>query len=533
MKAGKKLALVLASTTLAAALPVHAAALIGDLNGDGVVDSADAKKLAEYFAGYRHEIDPVAADVDIDGDVDRKDGMILSRYADGWDGYEMPTEEEAATAIYTKELDEEHIQTGTLTYEGETYEGMYVDNEIIIVVDEDVVGREYVEELVEPYGGTVVGQVPSVGFYQVLLTETIGVEELETIIVKLMLCEYVEDAYLNTVTEYETNAYYPNDPFDCIDTYKEYYLWNTSSYTWHLRAINVPEAWELVYSVNDDPHIKVGVLDGLFDDNHEDLSNLTIQHYASNGATVQKYPDEAAHGTHVAGIIGADVNNGRGIAGVALNAEMICRTVTKNTVFHTTIAKWVSDLSALIMSDCNIINMSLGTNSEMGKEKNANELEEILLDHIQDGKKFLLVTTAGNDGHENHDVNNNNILTRIDKSALVDRIIVVGNANYCNGNYRDFSDGFERYLGVNLDGSNSEYAIGEDASSYIGNRVDIMAPGTKVFSTIPSNATQDSNSIKNGYGRKTGTSMAAPVVAGVAALVMEANPELTPEEVKY
>lgn len=104
MKTGKKLALFLTCTTLAAALPIHAAALIGDLNGDGVVDAADAKKLAEYFAGYGHEIDPVAADVDIDGDVDRKDGMILSRYADGWDGYTVPFDAETLNAKRNAEL---------------------------------------------------------------------------------------------------------------------------------------------------------------------------------------------------------------------------------------------------------------------------------------------------------------------------------------------------------------------------------------------------------------------------------------------
>ncbi len=61
-------------------------------------------------------------------------------------------------------------------------------------------------------------------------------------------------------------------------------------------------------------------------------------------------------------------------------------------------------------------------------------------------------------------------------------------------------------------------------SNYGKKEVDVFAPGTRIYSTLPGG---------NKYGNLDGTSMAAPVVTGVAALIMEYFPSLTPEEVKY
>ncbi len=90
MKTGKVLTLLLAAVTMTVSLPIHAIAMIGDLNNDGVVDKQDAKLLTEYFAGYDRNFDHTSADVDADGQLTRKDGMILNRYTDGWDRYEIP-----------------------------------------------------------------------------------------------------------------------------------------------------------------------------------------------------------------------------------------------------------------------------------------------------------------------------------------------------------------------------------------------------------------------------------------------------------
>ena len=535
---------LLAAGILTTSLPVYsAAAAVGDLNGDGKIDEADAERFAQYFAGWTMDEETkadilAAGDVNGDEDVTRADAMELARSVEGWDGF-TPMEEK----IYTKSLEAEHVQTSELTYNGETYEGMYVDNEIIVIIDEDSVDRAYVESLAEEYDGEVVGQIPTVGFYQVLFETAMTAEKLEEICEEIKLREYVEDAYLNTVFEYDTSAYYPDDPFDLSETgtpLEE--LWNSSMYTWHLRATNVPGAWELVKKQNPNPSIKIGILDGLFDVDHPDLTNMTIQHYADKDITASKYPDYAAHGTHVAGIIGADINNAKGVAGVALGAELIGRTIHNGSFWgkeedgsivlkatRTTFATWVDDIISLIESDCKIINMSLGgVGSNTSIEKNSDELEKRLLDLVSDQKDFLLVVSAGNKGEKiDHDVNYNSIVTKIDNPLLTRRIIVVGNATCGDVEESDvedfcyFSEGFERTAN----------------SSYIGGRVDVMAPGTAIYSTIPMTAEHpdDSYNIKHyaGYAYMSGTSMASPLVAGVAALVWEANPNLTPEMVKY
>ena len=277
--------------------------------------------------------------------------------------------------IYSKSIDENHVKTGTLEFEGEEYEGMYIDNEVLIVV-ENGVGRDYIEQLVKPYGGTVVGQIPTIGYYQVELDKGYVASELEELCCNLMNDSKVEDAYLNTVLEYTNDAYYPNDPFSTsrisdINTNKTLTLktddkWKHLS-TWGLRACNVPEAWEIVNNIKKNPSVRMGVIDDSVDANHEDLNIIDAYRRDEKfdpytvGAI---YPYDAAHGTHVAGIMGAINNNGKGISGVSLNAELIIASErikqgdAKNHLIS--IGNWNCDLAQLILSEVKVINISLG-----------------------------------------------------------------------------------------------------------------------------------------------------------------------------
>lgn len=428
--------------------------------------------------------------------------------------------------IYAKPIDESHVKTGVLECDGEEYEGMYIDNQLIVVSREGV-GLEEIEALADLYGGHVVGQNSSVGMYQVEFAKTRTKEELEAL-AEDFLQGPVESAYLHRVYEMQNDAYYPNDLQDryaeAPDAYENYeYCWNT--FLWGHDACYVPEAWEVVLAETENPSIVMGLIDDSFDARHEDLNFFRCFMHKDQYNPFEvaaSNPAAAEHGTHVAGIMGAVTNNGRGISGVALNASLIGVSVRDrdgDEGFLMGAMSWNNDISLLIENGAKVINISLGMEQKTAIDKasawlkakaSALDLKLTLDHHYNQGKDFLIVTSAGNNGEDNGDTNYNNAFCNISEEYLKDRIIVVGNA---------------ARLG-------SEY-VRSERSSYLGGRVDVMAPGTGIgggiYSTLPNNR----------YGGTmlnreplNGTSMAAPFVAGLAGLIWEANPNLTPERVK-
>src|SRR6202012_2576473 len=100
--------------------------------------------------------------------------------------------------------------------------------------------------------------------------------------------------------------------------------------------------------------------------------------------------------------------------------------------------------------------------------------------------------------------------------------------NFPNPNYKDSKLKAKKWIPV---GASSDPRAEAGFASYTASfsnygkkEVDVFAPGTRIYSTLPGG---------NKYGNLDGTSMAAPVVTGVAALIMEYFPTLTPEEVKF
>lgn len=428
--------------------------------------------------------------------------------------------------IYAKPIDESHVKTGVLECDGEEYEGMYIDNQLIVVSREGV-GLEEIEALADLYGGHVVGQNSSVGMYQVEFAKTRTKEELEAL-AEDFLRGPVESAYLHRVYEMQNDAYYPNDLQDryaeAPDAYENYeYCWNT--FLWGHDACYVPEAWEVVLAETENPSIVMGLIDDSFDARHEDLNFFRCFMHKDQYNPFEvaaSNPAAAEHGTHVAGIMGAVTNNGRGISGVALNASLIGVSVRDRDGDEGCLMgamSWNNDISLLIENGAKVINISLGMEQKTAIDKasawlkakaSALDLKLTLDHHYNQGKDFLIVTSAGNDGEYNGDTNYNNAFCNISEEYLKDRIIVVGNA---------------ARLG-------SEY-VRSESSSYLGGRVDVMAPGTGIgggiYSTLPNN--RYGGTKLNGE-LLIGTSMAAPFVAGLAGLIWEANPNLTPERVK-
>ena len=202
------------------------------------------------------------------------------------------------------------------------------------------------------------------------------------------------------------------------------------------------------------------------------------------------------HGTHVAGIIGAARNNGKGMDGIADNVKiMMIRAVPDGDEHDKDIALAIR---YAVDNGAKVINMSFG--KDFSPEKNW--VDDAV--KYAESKGVLLVHAAGND-HKNLD------------SA----------DNFPNASLKTYKIRASNWLTV---GASSDptaepgfESLTASFSNYGKKEVDVFAPGTKIYSTIPGGTT---------YGNAQGTSMASPVVAGVAALILSYNPQLTPQQLK-
>lgn len=223
-------------------------------------------------------------------------------------------------------------------------------------------------------------------------------------------------------------------------------------------------------------------------DNYYDISDK----YYGNNDVMGPNP---MHGTHVSGIIAAQRNNNTGIDGVADNVKlMMVRAIPDGDEYDKDVAlaiKYAVDNGA------KVINMSFG--KPISPEKQW--VDEAI--RYAESKDVLIVHAAGNE------------------SANVDET-----DNFPNPDLKEFHIHAGNFITV---GASGDPQIGDgemvaDFSNYGQNNVDIFAPGIKIYSTLPG---------KHGYGFLKGTSMAAPIVTGVAALIRSYYPDLSAAQVKY
>ncbi len=202
--------------------------------------------------------------------------------------------------------------------------------------------------------------------------------------------------------------------------------------------------------------------------------------------------DDEMHGTHVSGIILATRDNGKGMNGVAKNVKLLAvRTVPDGDEYDKDVAL---ALRYAVDNGAKVINMSFG--------KSYSPNPEWVYDAIKyaASKDVLLVHAAGND-HKNIDKSDNFPNDAEDKiKEYADNVITIG---AMTRHYdEDLIATFSNYGKVN---------------------VDLFAPGLEIYSTVP----------KDEYQSLQGTSMAAPEVAGVAALVRSYYPQLSASQVKH
>lgn len=219
--------------------------------------------------------------------------------------------------------------------------------------------------------------------------------------------------------------------------------------------------------------VTVAILDSGVMANHEDLPNVTrIEVFYKNDPL--GLDDAIGHGTHVAGIISAAMGNGKGGAGIAPGVKLLSLRIA-NDKGSSTDAKLICGLQAAVKAGAQIVNISLGGPAYSAVfQKAINEATEA---------GVTVVAAMGNDGT----------------------------------NCLNYPAGYDNVIGVvSVDRTNNRAS----GSSY-GTWGDVAAPGASIYSTTDNGS----------YGPKSGTSMASPVVAGVAALYKSVHPDATPAQI--
>lgn len=218
--------------------------------------------------------------------------------------------------------------------------------------------------------------------------------------------------------------------------------------------------------------------------------NLNDRFYG-NGDVMGPNPD---HGTHVSGLIAAQRNNGVGIDGVADNVRiMMLRVVPDGDEYDKDVAlaiRYAVDHGA------KVINMSFG--KSFSPEKNW--VDSAI--RYAEQKDVLVLHSSGNDGDN------------IDEKDV-----------YPNPWLQEWNTLASNYITV---GASSDPkitgSITAEFSNYGKQKVDLFAPGVKIYSTMPGG---------NKYGNQQGTSMATPIVSGIAAMIRSYYPQLSAVQVKH
>jgi cell wall-associated protease len=207
-----------------------------------------------------------------------------------------------------------------------------------------------------------------------------------------------------------------------------------------------------------------------------------------------KGPD-AKHGTHVAGIIAASRNNGKGMDGIANNVKiMAIRCVPDGDERDKDVA---NAIIYAVDNGATVINMSFGKSESWDKGAVDKAVKYALKNDV------LLVHAAGN-SHQNNDESSNYPNDKFEKKGLF-------GPKYA-----------KNWLEVGALSWQSGEDMAADFSNYGKENVDLFAPGVAIYATTPD----------GGYEHLDGTSMASPVAAGVAATIRSYYPDLSAEQVK-
>jgi hypothetical protein len=353
---------------------------------------------------------------------------------------------------------------------------------------------ERIASIASQTGGVIIGAIPTTLTYQLKYNAS-DLASLEQVRLLLETLPDVESASHHFLSEgpLSTN---PNDT--------EYSSWdetNPDGNNWGLEFIKAPSAWD---STTGDRSVIVGVIDGDFDKHHGDLNDNIV---AITGTRTTVFE---GHGTHVAGTIAAEGNNNKGVAGVCWNCSLRLYDFG-----GTSAVKAQESMVQAVNEGARIVNMSLGwidTNVKCGTPTTSSTLQKVSENNAIFGRAILYAERQAKDvlwvfaaGNECRDAKYQSPAS-LTKNFPLNTLAVAS---------------------INQDGALSSF-------SNRGNLVTVAAPGQDILSTLPRDCPIPFIPIfcSDKYGVESGTSMAAPHVSGLAALVRAKHPDFSSTQVK-
>lgn len=307
------------------------------------------------------------------------------------------------------------------------------------------------------------------------------IDNLITALSALPFIEFAEKAPLYRTIGFAT----PND----VDAQQQY-----------LDKIYAEAAWDISTGSQ---NVVVAVIDNAVRIDHEDLVASLWQNPTPTTGILDRYPNDVNgwdvsdndndpsppainsgnatffHGTHCAGIAGATTNNGKGVASIGYGVRIMGVKCSPSSGSGNTLPDSYDGIYYAIQANANIISMSFGGSSG-GFDTGQNLMNSAY------AKGIVLVASSGNNGQE-----------VAYYPAAYDHVIAVGST--------DSDDGMS------------------DFSNY-GSHIDVLAPGRNIYSLKAETASS--------YGNASGTSMSAPLVAGLCALMKSDQPSLNPDQLE-
>lgn len=357
-------------------------------------------------------------------------------------------------------------------------EGKYKEGEILVKFKPGIAAASVQAHQI--IGAELIKRIPLIDVDHVRLPEGLTVKDAIAQYMQDPNVEYAEPNYLLRVAET-----IPNDTFFSP---QQWALRNTGQYADGTAGADIKAsgAWDITKGNNT---VLIAVVDSGIDRNHLDLFDNVVSgfNFIDNNTDTA---DEIAHGTHVAGIIGAVGNNALGMSGLMWDVRLmplkVCRA--SNDCPQDAVA---GAITYAVSQGAKVINVSLGTFP-------GNPSPSVLFDAVNAAmlNSVLVIASVGNEA------NNNDLAP-------------VFPASYAAPYY----GGLANVISVAATDQNDRLA----SFSSFGNSVHVAAPGVYVLSTVPfvelGSPLEGFIILDSGYAFFSGTSMAAPHVSGLAGLL--------------